>query len=107
MIVPPYLSKLSFQIRTRINHVINKKLPHYNFRIASQTKCKVISFFEFKKRINVFLHSDIVYKFKCSGFNATYYGKTEPQFKVRMCENLGVSALTGKRMKGYNNSAIK
>ena len=73
----------------------------------SQAKCKVINFFKFRKRINVFLHSDIVYKFKCSGLNATYYGKTKRHFKVRLCENLGVSALTGKRMKRYKNSAIK
>ena len=28
-------------------------------------------------------------------------------FKVRMCEHLGISALTGKRKKGDNDSAIK
>ena len=28
-------------------------------------------------------------------------------FKVRMCEHLGISALTGKRVKGDNDSAIK
>ena len=27
----------------------------------------------------------------------TYYGKTKHHFKVRMCEHLGISALTGKR----------
>ena len=39
--------------------------------------------------------------------NASYYGKTKRHFKVRMCEYLGVSALTGKRVKGDNDSAIK
>ena len=55
----------------------------------------------------VFLRSDIVYKCKCGGCNATYYGKTKRHFKVRMCERLGVSALTGKRVKGDNDSVIK
>ena len=37
---------------------------------------------------------------------ATYYGEIKLHFKVRMCEHLGVSALTGKRVKGDNDSAI-
>ena len=39
--------------------------------------------------------------------NATYYGKTKRHFKARMCEHLGVSDLTGKRVKGDNNFALK
>ena len=100
MIVLPYLGKLSLQIRTRINRVMKNKLPHCNFRIVFQSKCKLINFFTFKDKIPIFLRSGIVYKFKCGGCNATYYGKTKRHFKVRMCEHLGVSALTRKRVKG-------
>ena len=107
MIVLPYLGKLSFQIRTRINRVMRNKLLHCNLRIVFQTKCKVINFLTFKDKIPVFLRSGIVYKLKCGGCNATYYGKTKRHFKIRMCEHLGVSALTGKRVKGNNDSAIK
>ena len=35
------------------------------------------------------------------------YGKIKRHFKVRMCEHLGISALTGKRVKGDDDSAIK
>ena len=107
MIVLPYLSKLSLQIHTKINCVMKNKLPHCNFRIAFQSKCRLINFFTFKDKIPIFLRSGIVYKFKCSGCNATYYGKTKRHFKVRMCEHLGVSALTRKRVKGDNDSAVK
>ena len=86
---------------------MKNKLPHCNVRIVFQSKCKLINFFTFKDQIPIFLRSGIVYKFKCSGCNATYYGKTKRHFKVRMCEHLGVSALTGKRVKGDNDSAIK
>ena len=99
MIVLPYLGKLSLQIRTRINRVMRNKLPHCSLRIVFQTKCKLINFFTFKDKIPVFLGSGIVYKFKCGGCNATCYGKTKRHFKIRMCEHLGVSALTGKRVK--------
>ena len=67
----------------------------------------MINFFTFKDKIPVFLRSGIVYKFKCGGCNATYYGKTKRHLKIRTCEHLGVSALTRKRVKGYNDSAIK
>ena len=75
MTVVPYLGKLSLQIRTTINCVMKNKLPHCNFRIVFHTKCKLINFFTFKDKIPVFLHSGIVYKFKCGGCNVTYYGK--------------------------------
>ena len=107
MTVLPYFSKLWLQIRTRINRVMRNKLPHWNLRIVFQTKCKLINFFTFKDKIPVFLRSGIVYKFKCGGCNATYYGKTKRHFKIRMCEHLGASALIGKRVKGDNDPAIK
>ena len=50
-----------------------------------------------KIKIPIFLPSCIVYKFKCGGCSANYYGKTKCHFKVRMFEHLRVSALTGKR----------
>ena len=55
------------------------------------------SLFRFKDRLPKFLQSGLVYRFECSGCNATYYGKTKRHFKVRMCEHLGISHLTGKR----------
>ena len=72
-----------------------------------QTKCKISNFFTFKDKIPSLLRSGIVYKFQCGSCNATYYGKTKRHFKVRMCEHLGISALTGKRVKGDDNSVVK
>ena len=102
-----YLGKLSLQIRTRINRIMKKKLPYCNIRFVFQTKCKISNFFTFKDKIPSFLLSGIVYKFQCGSFNATYYGKTKHHSKVRMCEHLGISAPTGKRVKGDDDSAIK
>ena len=47
-----------------------------------------------------------VYKFTCGSCNATYSGKTKRHFKVRICEHLGISALTGKRVKGDDDFAL-
>ena len=55
MVVLPNLGKLSLQIRTRINRVIKNKLPYCSFRIAFQSKCRLITFFTFKDKILNFL----------------------------------------------------
>ena len=49
------------------------------------------------------LLSGLVYKYKCGGCNATCYGKTKRHFKVRICEHLGISHLTEKKVKIDNN----
>ena len=110
MIVLRHLGKTSLQIRSRINPVMGNRPPprtHCNFRIAVQSKWKLINFFTLKDEIPIFLRSDLVYKFKCGCCDAIYYGKTKRHFKVRICEHLAVSALTRKRMKGDNDSIIK
>ena len=99
MIVLTNLGKLELQICTRINRVMKNKLPHYSFRIAFQSKCKLINFFTIKGESPIFLRSDTVYKFKCGCCNASYYGKTKSHFEVRVCENFRVSALPGIRVK--------
>ena len=56
----------------------------------------------------MFIRSAIVYKFQCGGCNTNYYGnKSKRNFKVRICEHLGILALTEKRVKDDDNSAIK
>ena len=107
IITLPYLGQLSLQIHTRINRIMKNKLPYCNVQFVFQTKCKISNFFTFKDKIPLVFRSGIVYKFQCGSCNATYYGKTKRHFKVRMCEHLGISALTGKRVKGDDDSAIK
>ena len=107
IIALPYLGKLSLQMRTRINRIMKNKLPYCNVQFVFQTKCKISNSFTFKNKIPSFLSSGIVCKFQCGSCNTTYYGKTKRHFKVRMCEHLEISAFTGKRVKGDDDSAIK
>ena len=51
------------------------------------------------------LHSNLVYKFKCSICGNIYYSKTKHHFKVRACEHLGITPLTGKKVKSPKESA--
>ena len=52
------------------------------------------------------LLSGLLYKCKCGGRNATYYGKTKRNFKDRICEHLDISHLTGKKVKIDNNKLM-
>ena len=73
-----------------ISQFIRRKIKDYPIRVMTIT---------FKNKIPSFLRSGIVYKFQCGSCNATHYGKNKRPFKIRMCKLLGISALTGKRIK--------
>ncbi|XP_057293867.1 uncharacterized protein LOC130622418 [Hydractinia symbiolongicarpus] len=106
-LVLPVLGKITLQIRTRLHRLFKQKLAHCNVKLIFFSKRRLRNCFAFKDRIPESLRSGLVYCFKCSGCNATYYGKTKRHFKVRMSENLGISALTGKRVKpGPQASAV-
>ena len=48
------------------------------------------------------LHSSLLYKFKCNICN----GKTKHHFRVRTCQHLGITPLTGKKVKSLKESAV-
>ena len=64
---------------------------------------RIKSFFSFKDKLTKMLLSGLIYKYKCGGYNAAYYGKTKHRLKVRVCEHLGISHLTGKKVKIDND----
>ena len=86
---------------------MKNKLPYCNNRFIFQTKCNISNSFTFKDKTPSLLRSSIVYKFQCGGYNSTCYGKTKLHFKDRMCEHVSISALTGKKVKGDDDSTIK
>ena len=66
-----------------------------------------INVFTFKDRIPLFFRSGIAYKFLCGGCNVNSCYKTKRHFRVRMCQHLGTSPLTGKTVDGDDDSAMK
>ena len=107
MIVLAYSGKLSLQIHAKINRVKKNKLPYCNFRIVFHTKCKLINFFTIKDTIPVLMVLALFINLCVVAAVVPIIAKTKHHFKVRMCEHLEVSALTGKTVKGDNNSVIK
>ena len=77
-------------------------------KVIFQLPCKMNSLFRYndflqKKKKN---RSDIVYRYMCSNCKVTFYGKTYRHFFTRAAEHMGISNLTGKRLKCVKQSAV-
>ena len=81
-------------------------MPYCSLRIVFQSKTRLSSLFRFKDIIPKVISSHLVYKFTCTCSNATYYGESERHFFVRAYEHLGMTPLTGKRVRKPKKSAI-
>ena len=101
-----YLRQQSFEIGNRIQCYLKKNAPLFNLKVVLQSRRRLSTLFTFKDKIKKVLHSNLVYKFKCSICNDIYYGKTKRHFIVRGCEHLGITPLTKKKVKIPKESAV-
>ena len=99
----PFLASTSFQIRKKLQKLFSDKLTSFNLKIVFTSPVRIKRFFIIKDKLPKMLLSGLFYQYKCGGCNATYYGKTKHHFKVRICEHLGISHLTEKKVKIDNN----
>ena len=104
----PYLGQQSFEIRNKTQCCLKKNAPVFNLKVVFQSKKtqQISTLFTFKDKINKMLHSNQVYKFQCNICNDIYYGKTKRHFKVWASEHLGITPLTGKKVKSSKESAV-
>ena len=102
----PYLGSFSSKTERSITKIFKQYIPNCNIRIVTKATVRLSSLFSFKERIPSYLTSGVVYKFTCGTCNDTYIGKTKRHQKTRFCEHFGISALTGKRLKTVQPSAI-
>ena len=96
LIVLPFLGVGSIHVRNKIVNVCKNMLPQVNCKVVLKPCFRMSSLFPFKDRLPSGLRSSIVYKFLCSGCNATYYGQTVRHLHTRAAEHIGISHLTGK-----------
>ena len=104
--VLPYLGKLSFDLRARLRRTIERDLPYCKLKIIFRSKCRLNTLFQFKDPLEKKIRSGIIYRYTCSNCKVTYYGKTFRHFYTRAAEHMGISNLTGKRLKNVKQSAI-
>ena len=93
----------------RINHPPIKflfeggNIPAMIYRAPTRLR----SLFKFKDFIPSYLTSGIIYKYTCCRCNSTYVGESIHHAKRRYSEHLGISALSGKPLKGQNSTAVR
>ena len=105
----PFFGSTLFQVWKKLQKLFSDKLTSCNLQIVSTSPVRVKSFIIFHDKLPKMLLSGLVYKYECGDCSAAYYGKTKGHFKVRICKHLGISHLTGKKVKIDNNklTAIK
>ena len=106
ILVLPYLGQQSFKIQNRIQFRLRKNAPVFNFKILFMSREQLFTLFFLKDKINKMLHFNLIYKFKCIISNDSYYSKTKHHFKVRACEHLGFTLMTGKKVKSPKKNSI-
>ena len=83
----PYLGKPTIDFKKEIVKLFKSKFS-VDINVAVNS-CKVGNFVSLKAKTPSILTANVVYKFTCSGDEATsYIGKTERHFAVRMDEHL-------------------
>ena len=103
--VLPYLGKASLDLR-RLRRTIERDLPFCKLKIIFRSKCRLNTLFRFKDSLEKKIRSGISYRYTRSICKVTYYGKNFNQFYIRAAEHMGISNLTGKRLKTVMQSAI-
>lgn len=106
LIVLPFLGDLSLKLRSELRKCFYSFLPCVDLHVIFQSKSRIGNFFPFKDKTPEDMRSNVVYKFVCGSCNAAYYGKTERHIRVRSSEHLGITPLTGKRVRNIKPSAI-
>ena len=102
----PFMGNKSLQLRTRLVNSIENNLKFYKLKVIFQSLCKLSSLFRYKDSLKNEIRSDIVYRYTCSKCKFTYYGKKYRHLFTRAAGHVGISNLTGKRLKSAKQSAV-
>ena len=105
-LVLPYLGIISLQTRTKLQQALKDVLNCCKLKIVFKSQTRLSNSFCYKDTIPKGLISGVVYKFQCGLCNGSYYGESIRHLDIRSEDHIGVSPLTGKKVKPTNNSAI-
>ena len=92
----------NFRFRSPLNRC---KFPHGTMSGRTQFKSprRLSSRFKFKERFPNLMCSNVIYKYKCSGCDATSYGETKRHLIIRCREHLGINT-AGQKIKSNFSS---
>ena len=93
------------QTRTKLQQALSV-LNCCKLEIVFKCQTRLFNSFHYKGPIPKDLISGAVCKFQCGFCNESYYGESIRHLDIRSGEHIGVSLLTGKKVKPSDNSAI-
>ena len=94
------------QTRTKLQQALKGVLNCCKQEIVFKCQTRLSNSFCYKDRILKDLISGVVYKLQCGLCNESYYGESIIHLDIISGEHLGVSPVTGKKVKPPSNSAI-
>ena len=106
LLVLPYLGIISLQTRTKLQQALKGVLNCCKLEIVFNSQIRLSNYFHYKDPTPKDLVSGVVYKFQCGLCKESYYGESIRHLDIRSGEHIGVSPLTGKKVKPSNSSAI-
>ena len=93
----PFMGADSLKIRSSLSKIEKTYFNCCKIQVMFKSVNRLGTYFRFKDKIPLNARSFVLYKFKCSGCNSAYVGKTKRHYLVRMFEHLGISLSTGNR----------
>ena len=106
LLVLPYLGIISLQTKTKLHQALQVALNCFKLGIVFKCQTKYFNSFRYKDPIPKDLISGVVYKFQCGLCNDPYYGESIRHLDIRSGEHIGLSPLSGKKVKPSDNNAI-
>ena len=101
-----FLNKLHVSKAVEVCHTLGNDRLKFEIQCCLKKDAPVLTrYLLLKDKINKMLNSNLIHKFKCNICHDIYYGKTKRHFKVRACEHLTITPLTGKKVKSPKESA--
>ena len=95
------------ETRTKLQQAFKGALNCCKLEISFKCQTKFSNSFWYKDPMPKYLISGVVYKFQCGLCNESYYGESIRHLDIRSGEHIGVSTLTGKKIKPINNSSVR
>ena len=102
----PFIGKTSLQIRSKLVKSVQNNLSFCHLNIVFQSPYKLRALFGFTDTLDKKIR-DLVYRYSCSSWNATYYGKTYRHFFYKSCRTYVYFKFNGKHVKNAKEAAMR
>ena len=103
----PYFGQNSVDLVNFFVETLKFFYPQIDFKFVLGNECSIGGFFKLKEALPDELRSHIIYKYICDACQATYYGSTVKQSKVRFSQHFGKSHRTSLPISKPLQSSIR